>query len=224
MADNGAWSHAGARRPEPSWPTVIATTVRLWVGRHPVAGLKVTGWRLLALVGCAVLAVSAAVAAVVVGTTATSPARPPTRASSAGAPISGLAAGGDGGQDQRRAVDRRAGQPQCDRGLRSRHVRRAAGQRRRRGQAAGARAPRRPTRSGLTWWSRPRPCAASSAPGWRACTRRLVIASFGSGAGADRHPRGRRRRDGGLRLRASGRPQRQDRGGRAARSATAASP
>ncbi len=50
MADNGAWSHAGARRPEPSWPTVIATTVRLWVSRHPVAGLKITGWRLLALV------------------------------------------------------------------------------------------------------------------------------------------------------------------------------
>ncbi|HEY5395727.1 MAG TPA: hypothetical protein VIL16_10055 [Trebonia sp.] len=88
MADNSAWPHAGARRSEPSWPTVIATTVRLWVGRHPVAGLKVTGWRLLALVGCAVLAVSAAVAAVVVGTTATSPARPPSRATSAGSQIS----------------------------------------------------------------------------------------------------------------------------------------
>jgi hypothetical protein len=88
MADNSAWPHAGARRSEPSWPTVIATTVRLWVGRHPVAGLKVTGWRLLALVGCAVLAVSAAVAAVVVGTTATTPARPPSRATSAGSQIS----------------------------------------------------------------------------------------------------------------------------------------
>jgi hypothetical protein len=87
MADDSAWSHAGARRPEPSWPTVIATTVRLWVGRHPVAGLRVSGWRLLALVGCAVLAVSAAVAAVVVGTTA-SPAAAPARASSASAPIS----------------------------------------------------------------------------------------------------------------------------------------
>jgi hypothetical protein len=90
MADNGAWSHAGARRPEPSWPTVIATTIRLWVGRHPVAGLKITGWRLLALVACAVLAVSAAVVAVVVGTTSTaaSPARPPIQARSAGSPIS----------------------------------------------------------------------------------------------------------------------------------------
>ena len=98
MADNGTWQHAGVgrpkpqraevrrtkpararvrqpeppraqpRRPEPSWPTVIATTVRLWVHRHPVAALKVTGWRLLALIACAILAVSAAVAAVVIGT------------------------------------------------------------------------------------------------------------------------------------------------------------
>ena len=93
MADNSAWSRAGARRPEPSWPTVIATTIRLWVSRHPVAGLKITGWRLLALVACAVLAISAAVAAVVVGTTATattasSPARPPIQAGSAGSQIS----------------------------------------------------------------------------------------------------------------------------------------
>jgi hypothetical protein len=87
MADNGAWSHAEARRPEPSWPTVIATTIRLWVGRHPVGGLKVTGWRLLALIACAVLAVSAAVAAVMVGTAA-SPARPQAQASSAGSQIS----------------------------------------------------------------------------------------------------------------------------------------
>ena len=53
-----------------------------------MAGLKITGWRLLALVGCAVLAVSAAVAAVVVGTTATSSARPQVQASSAGPQIS----------------------------------------------------------------------------------------------------------------------------------------
>jgi hypothetical protein len=53
-----------------------------------VAGLKVTGWRLLALIGCAVLAVSAAVAAVVVGTTTASTARPPSRATSAGSRIS----------------------------------------------------------------------------------------------------------------------------------------
>ena len=54
-----------------------------------MAGLKITGWRLLALVGCAVLAVSAAVAAVVVGTTATSSARGPlAHASPAGPQIS----------------------------------------------------------------------------------------------------------------------------------------
>ena len=69
MADHGTWPHAGVQRSEPSWPTVISTTVRLWVSRHPVAALKITGWRLLALVGCAVLAVSAAIAAVVIGTT-----------------------------------------------------------------------------------------------------------------------------------------------------------
>jgi hypothetical protein len=71
MADNGAWPRAGVRRPEPSWPTVIATTVRLWLHRHPVAGLKVAGWRLLALVACAVLAVSAAIAAVAIGSSTT---------------------------------------------------------------------------------------------------------------------------------------------------------
>jgi hypothetical protein len=86
MADDSAWSHAVTRRSEPSWPTVIATTIRLWVDRHPVAGLKITGWRLLALVACAVLAISAAVAAVVVGTTAGSPARP--QAASGGSQIS----------------------------------------------------------------------------------------------------------------------------------------
>jgi hypothetical protein len=89
MADNGTWPHAGVQRPEPSWPKVIATTVRLWVSRHPVARWKITGWRLLALVACAVLAVSAAVAAVVVGTTASSSSLPSSRPGSAGSQISG---------------------------------------------------------------------------------------------------------------------------------------
>ncbi len=116
MADHSTWPHAGVRRPEsaragirrpkparpeaqrpeparaqtqrpePSWPTVIATTVRLWRQRHPVAGLKVTGWRLLALIACAVLAVSAAIAAVAIGTsttTTTSSASQPGKANSA---------------------------------------------------------------------------------------------------------------------------------------------
>src|SRR5580700_6463990 len=30
------------RRPEPSWPTVIATTLRLWLERHPVFGRRGT--------------------------------------------------------------------------------------------------------------------------------------------------------------------------------------
>jgi hypothetical protein len=86
MADDGTLARAGVRQPEPSWPTVIATTVRLWLHRHPVAGLKVTGWRLLALAACGVLAVSAAIAAVAIGssttTTTTSSARPSSRANS----------------------------------------------------------------------------------------------------------------------------------------------
>jgi hypothetical protein len=72
MADHGTWPHAQARRPEPSWPTVIATTVRLWVDRHPVAGMKVTSWRLIALVIGAVVVVSAAITGVVIGSETTS--------------------------------------------------------------------------------------------------------------------------------------------------------
>jgi hypothetical protein len=91
MLHDSAWSNVNARRSEPSWPTVIATTIRLWVSRHPVAGWKITGWRLLALVGCAVLAISAAVAAVVVGTTTSTTvgsSRPAAAADSGTAPIS----------------------------------------------------------------------------------------------------------------------------------------
>jgi hypothetical protein len=87
MAGHGAWPHGGARRSEPSWPTVIATTIRLWADRHPVAGLKITGWRLLALVACAVLAVSAAVAGGVVCKPTASPARPPAQTASSDAQI-----------------------------------------------------------------------------------------------------------------------------------------
>jgi hypothetical protein len=66
-----------ARRPEPSWPTVIATTVRLWLGRHPVAARKVTGWRLLALVAGAVLAAAAVTTGIILGGQAASSAAPP---------------------------------------------------------------------------------------------------------------------------------------------------
>jgi hypothetical protein len=34
MDDHTSWSSASARRPVPSWPTVIATTVRLWLKRR----------------------------------------------------------------------------------------------------------------------------------------------------------------------------------------------
>jgi hypothetical protein len=64
MADHGTWPHAQAQRPEPSWPTVIATTVRLWVDRHRVAGMKVTSRRLLGLLATCVIVASAAVVGV----------------------------------------------------------------------------------------------------------------------------------------------------------------
>jgi hypothetical protein len=64
MADHGTWPHIQAQRPEPSWPTVIATTVRLWVDRHRVAGMKVTSRRLLGLLATCVIVASAAVVGV----------------------------------------------------------------------------------------------------------------------------------------------------------------
>src|ERR1700691_2443810 len=76
MADDSAWSPAVTRRSEPSWPTVIATTVRLWVDRHPVSRLKVTGWRLLALLRCGVLGGAGAVTG---GGFAAAPPAPPPR-------------------------------------------------------------------------------------------------------------------------------------------------
>jgi hypothetical protein len=72
MADHGTWPRAQASRPEPSWPTVIATTVRLWVDRHPVAGMKMTSWRMLSLVAGAVIVISAVITGIVVGSETTS--------------------------------------------------------------------------------------------------------------------------------------------------------
>jgi hypothetical protein len=59
-------------RPEPSWPTVIATTVRLWLERHPVPGGRVARRRLGVLVVVLVSALAAGVVGVVIGRTATS--------------------------------------------------------------------------------------------------------------------------------------------------------
>ena len=58
------------QRTEPSWPTVIATTVRLWLERHPGAGRRSA----LALVLIAVL--GAGTAGALIGHAATSSARP----------------------------------------------------------------------------------------------------------------------------------------------------
>jgi hypothetical protein len=58
------------QRPEPSWPTVIATTVRLWLERHPGAGRR----SVLTLALVAVLGAGAG--GVLIGHAATSSARP----------------------------------------------------------------------------------------------------------------------------------------------------
>ncbi len=180
-----------------------------------MAGLKITGWRLLALVACAVLAVSAAVAAVVVGTTAASPARPQTQAASAGPQISvslqaataarTTAARWIAGQVSPSAIV--ACDPAMCAALQASGV--AAGRLLVLGTSASD-----PLGSDLVVATP----ALRSQFGARLASvyAPVVIASFGSGAAADRHPRGRRRRDRGLRLRPGGRPQRQDRGGRAA--------
>jgi hypothetical protein len=55
MGYRGAGMPGPGRRPEPSWPTVIATTIRLWAERHPITG----AW---ALRGRGVLAVAVVIA------------------------------------------------------------------------------------------------------------------------------------------------------------------
>ena len=57
----GSGLSARARRPEPSWPTVIATTLRLWLERHPVFGGRgpAVGARVLALAAVALVALGA---------------------------------------------------------------------------------------------------------------------------------------------------------------------
>jgi hypothetical protein len=60
---------------EPSWPKVIATTVRLWVERHPVFGRRATGRRRItaALVAVAVIALAAGLVGVFLGHATTAP-------------------------------------------------------------------------------------------------------------------------------------------------------
>jgi hypothetical protein len=57
-----------APRPEPSWPTVIATTVRLWLERHPVVvGSKSIRIRPRVLAGALVISFAAAMFGALVG-------------------------------------------------------------------------------------------------------------------------------------------------------------
>jgi hypothetical protein len=57
-----------ARRSEPSWPTVIATTLRLWLERHPVViGGKAIHVRPRVLTIALVVSLAAAVAGILVG-------------------------------------------------------------------------------------------------------------------------------------------------------------
>ena len=73
MEYHGTRLPAGARRPEPSWPTVIATTVRLWVQRNPVFGSQATRRRRVTVVlaAVAVIVLGAGVAGAVVWHAAT---------------------------------------------------------------------------------------------------------------------------------------------------------
>ncbi len=65
------------RRPEPSWPTVIATTVRLWLERHaPARSWLVRARRVLAIAAVAILAAAITDAVVHRGPPAALPQRP----------------------------------------------------------------------------------------------------------------------------------------------------
>lgn len=87
MEYRGTGLSGRARRSEPSWPSVIATTLRLWFERHPVFGGRGPRGRraavVLALV--AVVAIGAGVTGVIIGRAAKSPSVPAVPAAAAGA-------------------------------------------------------------------------------------------------------------------------------------------
>lgn len=90
MEYHGTRLPARARSAEPSWPAVIATTVRLWLERHPFPGRKrPRGRRVAAAVAAAgAVALAAGAAGAVVGHADATPAagaRPPAGALSASA-------------------------------------------------------------------------------------------------------------------------------------------
>src|ERR1700760_554953 len=73
MEYHGTGLSARERRPEPSWPKVIATTLRLWFERHPVFGQRGAHRRRMAtLAAVGAVALGAGVTGAVVGHTATS--------------------------------------------------------------------------------------------------------------------------------------------------------
>jgi hypothetical protein len=74
---------SGPARPEPSWPTVIATTVRLWAERHPVMGTRTPRGRRGMLMLALVIALGTGIAGVFVGRAVTSPAAGPRTAAAA---------------------------------------------------------------------------------------------------------------------------------------------
>jgi len=84
MEYRGTGLSARARRSEPSWPSVIATTLRLWLERHPVFGGRSPRGRRVAaaLALVAVVAVGAGVTGVIIGRSARSS---PVSAAAAGA-------------------------------------------------------------------------------------------------------------------------------------------
>jgi hypothetical protein len=95
MEYHGGRLPARTRRPEPSWPVVIATTLRLWLERHPVFGRRGTRRRrsavALAAVALVVLgALGAWTARAVIGHAATSSLPASSRASVPG-PLSAAA-------------------------------------------------------------------------------------------------------------------------------------
>jgi hypothetical protein len=80
---------ARAHRSEPSWPTVIATTLRLWLQRHPVFGGRGTpGKRVAAaLIIVAGVAIGAGVVGVVIGHAARSSSSAASRDSGPGSAV-----------------------------------------------------------------------------------------------------------------------------------------
>jgi hypothetical protein len=94
MEYRGTGLSARARRTEPSWPSVIATTVRLWVERHPLFGGKRPRGRVAAIAFAVVVVVAlgAGAAGVIIGRSARSSPSAASRGPGPG-PVSAAAAG-----------------------------------------------------------------------------------------------------------------------------------